>query len=788
MASRPQARDRIALAAFAVVWVFCLVMRFLSFSHPMPRTAYVNAWPAGDYPVVSGFFSTAAASASQLMLGDMVVRVGDQGMRNTGQLGFGIAVADAVSRMAGPVSIEVERDGQRLTLAEPVPERPELGSRTGLFIALVWGIAAILIQLRAPPTPGSRALVLALAASALLYTSSFVATWPMYAASIGIAAVSVLLSQPLLIRAYLSFPEEANALRGWNRVWPWAFLPVGLLLFSANAAFPFPPTFARPAATTSVVIYVIALMLVLTRNYRRSGPVGRRQIKWVVYCVYLGSLLALGTYAVVGVAPADAPFWAYITVTLASISFPVSVLIAVLRFDLLDIDRLIGATLAYNLLAVIVIGAALLILPLITQDLTAMLGIDAVVGRSGVALGLAGAMVLVQRRVRPHVDRLFFKERFALERAMKDLPEKLAAVRRIDELFSVMGSDLVAHLRPRGCVVFASAGATFVPVFQSDDVVAAAVASDGELVGWMRAQDEALRIERRAARDMGAGGRAVLSRMEAQVVVPIQRARQLEAFVCLGEKRSGDIYTATDLALLTALARSMALHLMRFDEAELLERSRAIQEKMRRYVPGAVAEEIAQGRELVTGEREVSVLFVDIRGYTAFSDGREASTIFSTVNRYTEAVSQVVRDAGGVVVEFNGDGMMAVFGAPVPIANKESASVRAARRVVGEVAQLHRGEAAPSLAVGIGITTGLAFLGNIQAVDRTIWTAIGSGVNLAARLQSMTRELNASILIDGATHARAGDAAAGLVEHHAVPIRGLKEPATLYALPLEAAA
>jgi class 3 adenylate cyclase len=788
MASRNPARDRIFLAAFALVWAWCLLMRFLSLSHPTPRSAYLNAWPNGGYPEVIGFFSTTGQARSQLEAGDRVIRVGDRDLSNQGQLGYGLALADAVSRASGPVAMLIERNGQRLAIAEPVPERPEFGRRTGLFIALVWGLAAILIQWRAPKTPGSRALVLALASSALLYTAAFETTMPLYLASVGIAAVSVLLSQPLLLRAYLSFPEEANALRGWNRVWPWAFLPVGVLLFSANAAFPFPPTVAGPAATASVVLYVIALAFALGRNYRRSGPVGRRQIKWVVYCVYLGSLIALGTYAVVGVAPVDTPIWADIAVTVASISFPLSVLIAVLRFDLLDIDRLIGATLAYNVLAIVVVGTLLLVFPLITQDLASRLGIDAAVGRSGVALGLAGAMVLVQRRIRPHVDRLFFKERFALERAMKELPEKLAVVRRIDALFQVMGNELVTHLRPRGCTVFASAGTTFVPVFQGDDTVTAAVAADSELVTWLRAQDEALRIERRATRDLGASGRAALSRMEARVVLPIQRARQLEAFVCLGEKRSGDIYTATDLALLTALARSMALHLMRFDEAELLERSRAIQEKMRRYVPGAVAEEIAQGRDLVSGEREVSVLFVDIRGYTAFSDGREASTIFSTVNRYTEAVSQVVRDAGGVVVEFNGDGMMAVFGAPVPLAHKESASLSAARRLVNEVAGLPRGELTQPLSVGIGITTGLAFVGNIEAADRTIWTAIGSGVNLAARLQSLTRELNASILIDAVTHDRAGEAAAGLVPHRAVAIRGLKEPASVYALPLDATA
>ena len=787
MAPTLRVRDRIVLVGFAVVWVWCMVMRVLSFSHPAPHTAYVNAWSNGGYPVVEGFYSEADQAQSSLALADRILRVGNHDLHDTGQLGYGFAMADVVSRTSGPVPIAIQRDDQRMLVSEALPARTLPSRYTGLPIALVWGSVAILILLRAPRTSGSRALFFALASQALMYTAAFETRMPLYAIVVLNAAVATLATQALLIRAYLSFPEEANSLRGWHRVWPWAFTVVGLLLFSAEGAFPFSPTVARPLATMSVVAYVLALMLVMTKNYRRSGPVGRRQIKWVVYFAYVGAVLSLVTYAIVGVSPGDAPVWTYIAVMLASIGYPLAILIAVLRFDLFDIDRLIGATLAYNLLAIAVVGAGLLVVPVVTRDLAAALGIDPVVGQSGLVLGMSCAAVLGQRRVRPHVDRLFFKERFALERAMTELPETLASLRQIDDLFQTAGNALVTHLRPRSCVIFASAGAAFAPLFSGGETMPPLVASDSELVTWLRGQGGAVSIERRTLRHIGLSGKALLTRLEARVAVPIHRNQQLAAFVCLGEKRSGDIYTATDLALLTALAKSLAMHLLRFDEAELLERSRVIQEKMRRYVPDAVAQEIAQGRELESGEREVSVLFVDIRGYTAFSDGRDASAIFSTVNHYTAAVSQIVRDAGGVCVEFNGDGMMAVFGAPIPLADKESASVRAARRLVTEVPQLQGSELAAALSVGVGITTGLAFLGNIQAVDRTIWTAIGSSVNLAARLQSLTRELNASILLDATTRERAGDGARGFVEHRDMAIRGRQETATVYALPLDEA-
>ena len=86
------------------------------------------------------------------------------------------------------------------------------------------------------------------------------------------------------------------------------------------------------------------------------------------------------------------------------------------------------------------------------------------------------------------------------------------------------------------------------------------------------------------------------------------------------------------------------------------------------------------------------------------------------------------------------------------------------------------------LSVGVGIATGEAFVGNIQAVDRMIWSAIGNTTNLAARLQSLTRELDATVVIDTATWDRAQAAAAGFEKRADVPIRGRREAQDLYAL------
>jgi adenylate cyclase len=262
------------------------------------------------------------------------------------------------------------------------------------------------------------------------------------------------------------------------------------------------------------------------------------------------------------------------------------------------------------------------------------------------------------------------------------------------------------------------------------------------------------------------------------------------------------------------VAGKVSDRLLSLDATAVTEQARAMQEALRRYVPGAVAERLASGKDVEAGEREVTVLFVDIRGYTGFSEAREAEEIFHTVNRYTEMVSQLVRARGGTVVEFHGDGLLAVFGAPDEMPMKERAAVQVGCEIIAgmaAMAALPASAASPSassvlnvaarseptasgrpkqtpaagLSVGVGIGTGPAFVGNIQSSDRVIWTVIGDTVNLAARLQSMTRELDAAVAIDDTTFRRAGrETCAAFVRHADLAIRGRAKPETVHALPL----
>jgi class 3 adenylate cyclase len=278
------------------------------------------------------------------------------------------------------------------------------------------------------------------------------------------------------------------------------------------------------------------------------------------------------------------------------------------------------------------------------------------------------------------------------------------------------------------------------------------------------------------ANELGPFERAALETLGAELVVPLRRGEQLVAFMCLAGKRSGDIYTATDLGHLAALAERASDVLARLDADDVAREAQAMQSALRRYVPGAVAERVLRGDALEPAEREVSVLFVDIRDYTRVTAGLRPADVFATLNEHTERVSGIVQECGGTIVEFNGDGMMAVFGAPEALARKEQQAVEAARRIVDSMPA--------TLAVGVGIATGEAFVGSIRSTDRLIWSAVGSTTNLASRLQSMTRELSASIALDETTRTRAGYVCADFARHADVAIRGRTGRFDVFALPI----
>jgi class 3 adenylate cyclase len=790
---RLQPLDAVLLVVLVPLWLGCFALHVNEVARGRLAWVPVFVSPPEDtdgYPTVRAFWPGTGAEASGLVIGDRLIRVGEADLRGAGPIGFVAWVYEEVGQDLR-LSVAFVRAGERgeawLSL-HPV-------SFPWRILPLILGLAVtgVLAFLRAPGSRPARAYFLASVTYSLHWALFFGGPRVQTYAWVTVSFCSSLVMFPLVLRTVMLLPEELAPTGARLPAWPWLFAVMGPIWTSGMFGVPLPPLIGLRAIPALSVAFTTTLLVLLTRNFRRAGPVGRRQLKWVVYGIYIGAAPVLAADVVIAIAPRF--WWLHDVSMIATVLIPICIFIALVRFNLFDIDRLISATAAYTILSVLLVAAALTMIPRLSQAASSTVGIDAAFGQLVSSLLLAALVVPGQRYLRPQIERLFFVERYALEQGVERLLRELSACAGPQALLTLAGEQLDALLRPECCVLYGRAGATYAPVFMRGSAVPPAFDANSSLVAVLQTHAIPIEVEQWQRRTTGVplapADRAVLDSLGAAVLLPVGRHAPLTAFVCLGHKRSGDVYTSTDLALLAAVADKISGELQRFDEAEIHRQAQAMQAALRRYVPEPVAARVMSGQELEAGEREISVLFVDIRGYTTYSEGRTTAENFSMINRYTETVSRVVQQHDGMIVEFTGDGVMAVFGAPEPLMEKERCAVAAGREIVAAVRSLALGREHPEsrpLEVGVGIATGKAFVGTIQSVDRLIWTAIGNTPNLGARLQSLSRELNAAIVIDAATWMAAGALAADFERHAHTPIRGRRQTEDVYALPLAAPA
>ena len=179
-------------------------------------------------------------------------------------------------------------------------------------------------------------------------------------------------------------------------------------------------------------------------------------------------------------------------------------------------------------------------------------------------------------------------------------------------------------------------------------------------------------------------------------------------------------------------------------QAGLAERQR-LQAAFGTYVdPALAARLLEQGDDVFTGERrEVTVMFVDVRDFTPFAEANTAEDTVARLNALFEIVVPAVVDAGGHVNKFLGDGALAVFGAPNDLADHADAAVSAAVLIHRLVAERFEG----ALRIGIGINTGMVIAGTIGGGSKLEFTLIGDTVNVAARVEQLTKTTGDAILL-----------------------------------------
>ena len=245
----------------------------------------------------------------------------------------------------------------------------------------------------------------------------------------------------------------------------------------------------------------------------------------------------------------------------------------------------------------------------------------------------------------------------------------------------------------------------------------------------------------------------------------------------------GLVWYPASPAIIALILSGVLVYSVRYLVAE--RRSRRVQHAFGRYLAPAVVEQLAESdSQLKLGgvEREISVMFVDLSGFTALSTRLTASELVELTNSYLAIIVAEIEVTGGYIDKFIGDAVMAMWGAPADDSDHAYSAVRASIAIAQRIEQKRkdaqsRGES--GFGVKVGLHSGTAIVGNVGSERRYNYTCIGEMVNVASRLESLPGVYGCTVVI-GPTTAKAVSNRINLRKLDRVSVKGRDEPLTIY--------
>ena len=492
--------------------------------------------------------------------------------------------------------------------------------------------------------------------------------------------------------------------------------------------------------------------------------------------------------------------------------FPLVLAYAIVRYDLFDVRAALRAGAAYSATTGLVVlaytGTIAGMDILLTNWEAAQSPIVAAAVMAVLVVVLLNPLYLRSQRL---VDRLFFRQRVDVQRSIEHVSEVMSGVldlRRIVELLSRTVEEQL-HPERQALYLLDARQEGYVHADQEEDEPDGQPPIDGDspLVRCLEVRRQPLtreRVEEDPALERDrAGCLEAMDRLEATAVVPFVFQSRVTGLLALGPKRSGLGYSGQDLGLLRLLANSSALALeharayatLQETNAELraavrrVEILESIRTNLAKFVPRTVQDLIERAPdapELDKREVDVTVLFVDLVGYTRLTERLDPGRVNELVERCFGAYLDEILRRGGDVNETAGDGLMAIFHDADPRRHARQA-VRCALGILRRTRELNEtlhGLPEP-LAVHIGVNSGLATVGatKIEGANGTRWTYTASGqvTIVAARLAALAQ--GDEILVGAGTRERLGDqfSLEALGEQ---PLRNVETPVRVFRLAL----
>jgi adenylate cyclase len=217
-----------------------------------------------------------------------------------------------------------------------------------------------------------------------------------------------------------------------------------------------------------------------------------------------------------------------------------------------------------------------------------------------------------------------------------------------------------------------------------------------------------------------------------------------------------------------------------------LQQSQRMRDLFGRYVSKEVAEQVIKNGADLGGENvPATALFADIRDFTTLTESLPPQQVVNILNRYYTRMVDAIVEQGGWVNKFGGDSLLAVFGAPIRQPDHALRAVNAAWQMNRALAEFNAEQVAlglPGITIGVGISSGEMLAGNVGGKERLEYTVIGDPVNLAARLESLTKEWKTPVLLSEHTQALLDGSTAKTTPRDRVTVKGKTQPTLVYEL------
>lgn len=550
--SRAPFASRLALRLLTAT---CLLAWLLSLGQELDRGVptlpfFVDPAPSAEgHPVVvpARYTPEEANQPAEIPTpGDLILAVGERDLRGGGRLDTTLALIAQLDA-EGAVPVRYLRGGEEHQVRIELARQPRVWRN--LVAALLMIAVALVAVWRAPEVPAARAF----AFSALGWALHVSFCWGRSDAQslFGIASSTVGggIGFAMALRTVLLFPPPLARFDLPSRIGPWLLAPTALGFAIHNFGILAPHGIGLPLALGGNGVLMLAILLGMALRYRRAELDGRRQLRWVALGLYVVAV----PQAIVFLIVLWRPEWVVLTdyAWTLNLLFPLFLLVAFVRHHLFDIDRLVTRAATVSLLGGALFAGLFALVPWAARVLESWTAVPHETSQIAMAAMVAAVLFPLQNNVQPWIEARFFPERRRLEHAFDELADEIAGKDDPIDLLQLLVRGLARELDLDRAMAF---------LVKDGQQVPAALVGRPPSVG----------LDPRDVERVSRGTRAAAYLQARQALVPVRRAGELVALVWLGPKGSGDVYSAGDLAHLTALAQRTSAELLRVHDEELL--------------------------------------------------------------------------------------------------------------------------------------------------------------------------------------------------------------------------